>query len=451
MKVDPGTVSARAELVYFESLANPHALQDNLLRQTLAQPVPPITPYPNTLILPYSAMTHSSNNNPADRIVAAVRQAIGPAAEQVLLHRPYIPPTAWDYVKECLDTGWVSSAGAYVSRFEEQLAGFVGCKRAVATVNGSAALEMCLRLAGVEAGDEVICPALTFVATANAVSHCGALPHFVDVSFERLSICPEALGQRLEEVVVRGARGAVNRHTGRRIAVVCLMHCLGHPADLHAIVSVCSHYGITLVEDAAESLGSTYAGKHTGRFGLLSAVSFNGNKILSTGGGGAILTDDEALADRAKHLTSTAKTPHAWESYHDALGWNYRMPNINAALGVAQLEVLSKMIADKRHLAEKYLAAFSDIDGLQFIREPAESHSNYWLNGFVLDSACESHRDVVLETLNSAGYQCRPLWHPMHALPMYANCPRGPLEKTESLVKRTINVPSSAELASKIL
>ncbi|QDV26141.1 LegC family aminotransferase [Aureliella helgolandensis] len=381
------------------------------------------------------------------KILNAMEQAIGPATEMVLLHRPYLPPSAWEYVKECLDTGWVSSAGSYVTRFEEELAQFTGCRRAVATVNGTAALEVCLRLAGVVPGDEVLCPSLTFVATANAISHCGAVPHFVDVSADRLSICPQALEARLQETVSAEATGPVNRQTGRRIGAVCLMHCFGHPGEIDAIVKLCDEYKLPLIEDAAESLGSYYQGKHTGRFGRLSAISFNGNKILTTGGGGAIVTDDDALADRAKHLTTTAKVPHRWEFHHDAVAWNYRLPNINAALGVAQLEILPKILNAKRQLAERYAAAFASLEGVEHLSEPSDSSSNFWLNALVLSSANSSRRDQVLEVLNGAGYQSRPLWQPMHHLPMYADCPRGELLTTEMLNQRVINIPSSADLA----
>lgn len=396
----------------------------------------------------FEVAMNSEPNEAASEILAAMEHAVGPATETVLLHRPYLPPKAWEYVKECLDTGWVSSAGSYVTRFETELASVTGCARAIATVNGTAALQVCLHLAGVRCDEEVISPSLTFVATANAISHCGAVPHFVDVSRERLSICPEALKARLKEISATGPNGPVNRQTGRRIAAVCLMHCLGHPADLEAIVEICDEYDIPLIEDAAESLGSTYRGKHTGRFGKLAAVSFNGNKILTTGGGGAIITDDNELADQAKHLTTTAKVPHAWEFKHDAIAWNYRMPNINAALGLAQLEVLPNLIAAKRVLAERYQASFRELSHIaEFLREPSDSHSNYWLNALILAPAYESSRDVLLERLSGTGYQCRPLWIPMHLLTMYANAPRGLLERTEELCRQVINIPSSADLS----
>ena len=381
------------------------------------------------------------------RIVDAVAAAIGPAIEPVLLHRPTFPPTAWLYVKECLDTGWVSTAGSYVTKFEQLLAQTTGCKRAVATVNGTAALEICMRLAGVQGNDEVICPSLSFVATANAISHCNATPHFIDVSMDRLSICPQKLEDRLKQVATLGTDGTHNRETGARIAAVCVMHCFGHPADLDSIVDICGRYELPIIEDAAESLGSYYKSKHTGRFGKLSAVSFNGNKILTTGGGGAILTDDDELADRAKHLTTTAKVPHPWEFHHDEIGWNYRLPNINAALGVSQLEILPELLRAKRSVAEQYQQAFAGVDGVSIVREPADSQSNYWLNAILLDDQNASMQTSVLRTLNEAGYQSRPIWEPMHLLPMYVDCPRGPMCNTERIKARLINVPSSADLA----
>ena len=383
-------------------------------------------------------------------IVHAVATAIGPAKELVLLHRPYFPPTAWHYVKECLDTGWVSTAGSYVTKFEQLLAETTGCKRAVATVNGTAALEICMRLAGVKADDEVICPSLSFVATANAISHCSATPHFVDVSLDRLSICPKALEDRLSQIAQLGMDGPVNRETGRRIAAVCLMHCFGHPGDLDSISEICGRYDLPLIEDAAESLGSYYKSKHTGRFGKLSAVSFNGNKILTTGGGGAILTDDDQLADHAKHLTTTAKVPHPWEFHHDEIGWNYRLPNINAALGVSQLEILPELLRAKRAIAQKYIEAFEDVPGVQVLREPCDSQSNYWLNAILIENCDTALHTSILRTLNEAGYQCRPIWEPMHLLPMFSTCPRGSMCVTESLKTQLINIPSSAQLSDEL-
>lgn len=379
-------------------------------------------------------------------ILEAVASAIGPATEPILLHRPYFPPTAWLYVKECLDTGWVSSAGSYVTKFEQMLAQTTGCKRAVATVNGTAALEICMRLVGVKAGDEVICPSLSFVATANAISHCSATPHFVDVSLDRLSICPQALSERLSQIAQSGPGGTFNRETGRRIAAVCVVHCLGLPADLDAIVNLCNRYGIPLVEDAAESLGSYYKTKHTGGFGKVSSLSFNGNKILTTGGGGAILTDNEELADHAKHLTTTAKVPHPWEFHHDEVAWNFRMPNMNAALGVSQLEILPKLLDAKRAISLRYMNAFERMPDVTFLQEASDSQSNYWLNGIVIEDSDAKKQASILKCLSDKGYQCRPIWKPLHLLPMFTSCPHGSLVNAETLRTKVINLPSSVNI-----
>ena len=387
----------------------------------------------------------------AAKIVDAVRHTIGDAESLVLLHEPYLPPKTSSYVQECIDTGWVSSAGAYVTKFEKQLAEITGSARAVAVVNGTAALQLCFQLAGVQRDDEVLCPSLSFVATSNAISHCGAIPHFVDVDRSRLTLCPDAISKRLTDIARLENGRLINRETGRRIAAVSPMHCLGHPADIHGLLDVCRRFELPLVEDAAESLGSYYAGKHTGTFGLISAVSFNGNKILTTGGGGAILTNDESLADRAKHLSTTAKVAHPWEFYHDEVAYNYRMPNINAALGCAQLEVLAETITAKRMIADVYRESFRSLEEVDFIDEPSDSASNYWLNGFILKPKYTSVRDDVLRALNAANYQSRPLWQAIHTFPMYSHCPRGPLENTNSLCARLINIPSSAQLSARLV
>lgn len=350
-------------------------------------------------------------------------------------------------MKECIDTAWVSSAGAYVDRFERELAATTGAKRAVAVVNGTAALHIALKLAGVEAGDEVLIPSLTFVATANAVSYCGAIPHFVDVEPATLGLDPASLEQRLAMIGEKNNGRILSRETGRRLAAVVPMHTFGHPVDLTGLMEVCERWGLPVVEDAAESLGSYYHDRHTGTFGRLGILSFNGNKIVTTGGGGAILTDDEELADRAKHLTTTAKVPHRWEFIHDETGYNYRMPNVNAALGCGQLERLDEMVALKRRLADTYRDALADVRGVRFIQEPPGCRSNYWLNAIELDEELAGDRDAILAALDEDGIQARPIWRPMHELSMYRSCPRADLPMTERLARRIINLPSSASLA----
>ncbi len=365
------------------------------------------------------------------------------------LHEPQFSGNEWTYVKECLDTGWVSSVGKYVDRFEADLAAYTGVKHAVAVVNGTAALHVCLLLSGVAPNDEVLIPSLTFVATANAVAYCGAIPHFVDVSTASLGIDPQRLDAYLEAIGEPRPDGFFNRQTGRRIKAVIPMHTFGHPVDLDPLAQVCARFGLTLIEDAAEALGSLYKGHHAGHWGSVSALSFNGNKILTTGGGGAILTNDAEIARQAKHLTTTAKLPHRWAFQHDRIAYNYRLPNLNAALGCAQLEQLDRFIQDKRQLSEKYRAAFAAVDGVTFFTEPDYARSNYWLNALLFDEPVSHQRDEFLELSNQHGVMTRPVWSLMHTLPMYTSCPRMDLSVSESVEKRLVNIPSSAKLGQQ--
>ena len=322
----------------------------------------------------------------AQKISDTLRRILTDDQNFVSLHEPLFNGNEWQYVKECIDTGWVSSAGKFVDQFETQLAEFTGAKYAVAVVNGTAALHICLKLAGVKANDEVLIPALTFVATANAVTYCGAIPHFADSEKRTLGIDPFKLKEYLSGIAEIRGEECFNKKTGNRIKAVVPMHTFGHPADLDALIQVCEQFSIAMIEDAAESLGSYYKGRHTGNWGRLSALSFNGNKVITTGGGGAILTNDELLARKAKHLTTTAKVPHQWEYIHDQIAYNYRLPNINAAMGCAQLEQLPDFLKKKRALAERYRQAFKDIEGVSFFTEPEFARSNYWLNVLLLDT-----------------------------------------------------------------
>jgi len=382
-----------------------------------------------------------------DRVLAATRAVLGDAIQPIALHEPEFRGREWDYVKECIDTGWVSSVGSFVDRFERDLSAFTGAAHAVATSNGTAALHICLLLAGVRAGDEVLMPALTFIATANAVSYVLAVPHFVDSETVSLGVDPVKLDARLRDTarVIDGV--CINQRTGAPIRALVVMHVFGHPADLAALDEVARRWHLVLIEDAAESLGSTYHGRHTGNVGRLAALSFNGNKVVTTGGGGAVLTNDTALGRRAKHLTTTARTPHRWSFLHDEVGYNYRLPNLNAALGCAQLEQLPSFVERKRRLAERYREAFASIGGVRFVVEPPATASNYWLNAIVLEGDRAGQRDALLAALNDAGYMARPLWTLMHRLPMYTDCPRDDLAVAEQLEARLVNVPSSAKLA----
>jgi len=359
----------------------------------------------------------------------------------VPLHEPTFNEKELEYVTDCVKTGWVSSVGAYVTRFEEDLANMVGVKRAVAVVNGTAALQIALKVVGVQPNEEVLMPALTFIATANAISYAGAVPHFVDASESTLGLDPLKLDSYLAKIAVKQSGVLINKETGRVIRAVVPMHTFGHPVELDELITVCEKYNLTLVEDAAESLGSYYKGKHTGSFGKVNAMSFNGNKIATTGGGGAILTDDEELADYAKHLTTTAKVPHKWEYVHDEIGYNYRMPNINAALGCAQLEKVNEFVESKRQLTTFYKNLVQELPGVHLFEEPKDTKSNYWLQTLLLDTSIE--RDEVLAYLNDNGVMSRPIWQPMHYLEMYKNCPRGDLSVVENLNKRIVNVPST--------
>jgi perosamine synthetase len=379
-------------------------------------------------------------------IIETIQSVLPREQKSIALHEPLFKGNEWDYVKKCLDSGWVSSAGKHVDYFEKQLAEYTGIKHVIAVVNGSVALHICMQLAGVTIGDEVLVPALTFIATANAVCHIGAVPHFVDNEERTLGLDPVKLGDYLQEISELRTEGCFNKKSGRRIKAVVPMHTFGHPVDIDPLLEVCQRYNLMLVEDAAESLGSLYKGYHTGNWGRLSILSFNGNKIITTGGGGAILTNDSSLADLAKHLTKQAKLPHPWSFNHDMVGYNYRMPNINAALGCAQLEKLPEFIEKKRALAVRYQKAFADMEGIKAFHEADFARSNYWLNVLLLDEEYSEARDAILELTNNHGIMTRPAWTLMNKLPMYQDCPRMDLSVAESLERRIINIPSSAFL-----
>ncbi|HET9389250.1 MAG TPA: LegC family aminotransferase [Steroidobacteraceae bacterium] len=382
-----------------------------------------------------------------ERVVGAIRSVVGGTADRVALHEPHFAGNEWTYLKECLDSTYVSSVGAFVDRFEAELAAYTGSRHAVAVVNGTAALHVALQLAGVQANEEVLVPALTFIATSNAIAYCAAVPHFVDSEPRTLGVDAGVLRDYLSHVAERRAGLCVNRQTGRIIRAVVPMHVFGHPVDLDALLAVSRDFNLALVEDAAESLGSLYHGRHTGTLGLLGTLSFNGNKTITTGGGGAILTGDDRLARRAKHLTTTARVPHRWEFGHDELGYNYRLPNLNAALGCAQLEQLPALLEAKRRLHRLYEAAFAPLEGVRLLSEPPGCRSNYWLQTLMLDQPSQERRDALLMATNDTGLMTRPVWTLNHRLPMFVSCPRMPLPVAESLAQRIVNIPSSAQLA----
>jgi perosamine synthetase len=390
-------------------------------------------------------MKSETENDLGKSVVRAIRTALG--LDSAVLHEPSFNGNELHYLKQCIDSTFVSSVGKYVDQFESKLAEFTGSKYVVAVVNGTSALHIALKLAGVQQEDEVLLPALTFVATANAVAYCAAVPHFVDSEVKTLGIDAYKLRDYLHSITEQRDGYCINRRSGRVIRAVVPMHAFGHASDIDALLSIANDFNIKLIEDAAESLGTYYKGRHTGTFGLLGTLSFNGNKTITTGGGGAVLTNNLDIARQAKHLTTTAKIPHQWEYRHDAVGYNYRMPNLNAALGCAQLEQLPSMLAAKRLLYKKYQKAFADLKGVHLFSEPADSISNYWLQTILLSPELAIQRDSVLLATNQAGYMTRPAWELIHQLAPYTTCPKMDLSQAIELSQRLINIPSSSHLA----
>lgn len=348
------------------------------------------------------------------------------------------------YLEECIDTTFVSSVGQFVDRFEKDMATYTGCKRAVVCVSGTNALHMSLMLAGVERDDDVLTQALTFIATCNALSYIGAHPVFIDVDKTTMGLSPDAIKEWLvKNTEIRNGQ-CYNKNTGRRVKACVPMHTFGHPVRIEEIAQICEEYHIELVEDAAESIGSLYKDKHTGTFGKVGAISFNGNKTITTGGGGMMLFNDEELGAFAKHLTTQAKIPHRWEFRHDHIGYNYRMPNINAALGCAQLENLDKFVESKRQVAAEYAEFFKNIDDIDFFTEPENCYSNYWLNVVILKDK-EAQLEFLQQT-NDNGVMTRPIWELMNRLSMFENCENDGLKNTIWFADRVVNIPSSVRL-----
>ncbi len=380
-----------------------------------------------------------------NEFVRCVRDIYG-TNDFISLHEPRFIGNEKKYLLETIDSTFVSSVGAFVDQFEDKVQEFTKAAYTVATVNGTSALHIALILAGMEPGDEVITQSLTFVATCNAIRYCNAKPVFIDVDIATMGLSPDSLEEFLENnCELRSDGFCWNRRTGCIVRACVPMHTFGFPARLDELKQICDLHNIMLIEDAAESLGSTYRGQHTGTIGDIAAVSFNGNKIITTGGGGMLLIKDKKLAIRAKHLTTTAKVPHKWDFEHDQIGFNYRMPNLNAALGVAQMESLLNYIESKRAIAERY-HLWGEKHGVQFVRELTETRANYWLNAVITNNKFE--RDEFLETTNNKGIMTRPAWRPMHKLLFNQDCTRGDLTNTEWLYERLVNVPSSVMIRS---
>jgi perosamine synthetase len=359
------------------------------------------------------------------------------------LHEPVFFGNEKKYLNECIDSTFVSSVGKFVDQFELMVAEYTGANYAIAIVNGTAALHIALELVGVGREDEVITQALSFVATCNAISYCGAMPVFVDVDRDTMGLSPESLSRFLNAHSEQRGDACYNKTTGKKIAAVVPMHTFGFPCRIDEIARICDEYNILLVEDVAESLGSYYKDKHTGTFGKVSAFSFNGNKTITTGGGGMIVTNDEALAKRAKHITTTAKIPHAYEFSHDEIGYNYRLPNINAALGCAQMETLNTILENKRTLALAYEEFFNG-KAITFVKEPEQAKANYWLNAVILDN--KQTRNAFLKATNEAGIMTRPIWQLMNKLEMFTSCQTGDLTNAYWLEERVVNIPSGVRL-----
>ena len=378
-----------------------------------------------------------------EKIVSFIK-SLYPAENPVALHEPRFSGNEKKYLLDCIDTTYVSYLGEYVSRFEDEIRHLTGAKYAVAVSSGTAALHVALLLAEVAPGDEVITQPLTFVATANAISYCGAQPVFVDVERSSLGIDPNKLNDfLLNNGILKSNGRCYNKITGRKIAACVPMHTFGHPVRIDQIMKICQKFQIPVVEDAAEALGSFYKGQHAGTFGNIGILSFNGNKPVTTGGGGMIITNDEKHSAKAKHLTTTAKQPHPWEFVHDDVGYNYRMPNINAAVGYAQMECFAGILENKRITAQMYNKFFQDI-GIPFITEPAHARSNYWLNAIVLTDRRE--REQFLAYSREKDIQTRPVWTLMPNLPMYRHCQCTCLETAQWLEDRLVNIPSSVRI-----
>ena len=378
-----------------------------------------------------------------DRTISFI-QEIYKTKDFISLHEPKFLGNEKKYLNECIDSTFVSSVGKYVDELESKIAKFTGAKYAVATSNGTSALHISLLLAGVNEDSEVITQPLTFVATCNAISYCNATPLFVDVDKDTMGMSPSALRSFLEKNTKVQNKKCINKRTNKIIKACVPMHTYGHPCKIDKIKEACEDYNIFLIEDAAESLGSFYKEKHTGTFGNLAAISFNGNKIITAGGGGCIITNDANLAKKAKHLSTTAKVYHKWNFNHDMIGYNYRMPNLNAALGCSQLEKLPELLKSKRELFSLYKSLFSDVSGVKLFEEPCYCKSNYWLQTIILSKQSLEERNKILKRTNDVGINTRPAWTLLHTLPPYRGNPRGNLSVSKKLFKSIINLPSSA-------
>ena len=380
----------------------------------------------------------------ASKIYLAIREVVGEGKH--VLHEPIFLGNEYEYLKNCLDQGHVSATGEYIDKFEKSVASYLGARHAIAVVNGTAALHLALAVSGVSRDEEVLIPGLTFVATANAVSYCGANPHLVDVSPSTLGIDPHKLRLHLQEHSIMQNNLSVNKKTGKVIRAIVPMHTFGHPVEMVDLLSVAKDFNLVVIEDAAESLGSTLNGKHCGTFGDIGTISFNGNKIITTGGGGMVITQNDEIANEVRHISATAKIQHPWKFDHDSIGYNYRMPNLNAALGLAQIEILEERVHKKRRLYEEYSKSFSHVDGVSLFSEPIKARSNYWLQTLILDEKVMGTRDLIIEKLIRNDIFVRSAWNIISDLIPYKNVYSGELKVAHNLFQRIINIPSSPQI-----
>lgn len=380
----------------------------------------------------------------AKNLLAATRRVTGPGEHA--LHEPLFGEQELATVSKTIESTMVSSVGPQITEFEEQVKKFTGTAFAVATINGTAALQIALEASGLRPGDEVLLPSLTFAATASAIVHAGGIPVFIDSDPERIGLDPISLRSWLQANAVESTGKTKNKSSGNPIHSVVPVHIFGHPVEVNQVLEICNEFNILLIEDAAESLGSYFEDKHTGTFGTAGIISFNGNKTITTGGGGMVLTNSAEIASRARHLITTAKVPHAWEYIHDAVGYNFRLPNLNAALGVAQMKSLESIVKMQRRLYEKYATELRDVSGVSLLSEPGDSRSNFWLQAIILDRGHEGSRDEILEIFHSDGLKVRPAWRPLHMLEPYAKYERTSMAGTEDVYARLVNLPSSPKL-----
>ncbi len=390
------------------------------------------------------------NNNLSLQIIQKIKNVLGDLSQPIPLHEPYFLGNEKKYLENCINSRYVSYIGEYVKKFEENLCEHTHAKAALAVVSGTAALHLALKLIGIEPQDEVLLPSLTFVATANAVSYCGAIPHLVEVDEDTLGVDPEKLDHYLSTIIDQHSSQCINKVTGRKIKALIVVHVFGHPVDLDPLLALCQKYGIELIEDSAQALGSEYKNRPVGNVGRIACLSFNGNKIITTGGGGTLLFQDIELANKAKHLSTTARVAGNQFFNHDQIGFNYRMPNINAAIGCAQLERLDIKLKQKRKLANSYIQEFTNIDEVKIFQEPNYAKSNYWLNTLILNNPSLENVKNLLNELNNNNILARPAWSLMHHLPMYKNSPRMDLAVSQKLFNSIINLPSTAELMERI-